>query len=393
MRQAKPAPSNWLRNQSDKVIGVAEVLADPDGELSDLPISGTIRSPYRRTVMRAFRHFGRDLYRGKPTEEINRPEIMKPAWQHIKEAADRHYQPGKFTTLVGYEFTSSPGYTFHRNVIFRSDKTPDLPFTSLMSRDPEDLWDWLDAQREKRIMALAIPHNSNLSKGNAFDPRYRWTGGAFDAAYAEQRMRNEPPVEVTQVKGTSETHPALSPNDEWADFKIHYKKKNHPVSGGYVREANLSGLKLEQKRGFNPYRFGLIGSSDTHNAGAGYRESNFFGKIALLDGLPKKRGSVPQYRWGAWEQDTRDPATSRYSASGLAPIRTAAPTTAAASISKPAASRLEEETSNCGRFGAIPNSSRAGERSITLGCWKIRTAAGPLGTLSGRRSLPIRGCR
>ncbi len=302
-------------------MGIVEAMADPNNVFSKLPIAKRLRGSGQRGRNSVFRRIGRDLYFGAPTKSIYKLDIIRSTWQRVIESANRHYQPGKFTTLIGYEFTSSPGYTFHRNVIFRSDKLPDLPFSSLMSQDPEDLWDWLDEQRENGIVALAIPHNSNLSNGNAFNyNQSTWSGDLFDKTYADQRMRNEPLVEVTQVKGTSETHPALSPNDEWADFEIHQKKKAAQISGSYVREAYLTGLTLQETKGFNPYRFGLIGSSDTHNAGAGYNESNFFSKIGVLDGTPKRRGSVPRFNTNGWDANVATPAFARWSASGLAGV-------------------------------------------------------------------------
>jgi hypothetical protein len=302
-------------------LGIVEKLADPNHALSKLPLAETIRDPSAWAIGSAFREIGRGLYYGTPDKELHREDIMRSTWQRVIESANRHYQPGTFTTFIGYEFTSSPGFTFHRNVIFRDDKVPGLPFSSLMSQDPEDLWQWLDEQRENGIMGLAIPHNSNLSKGNAFNPeQITWSGDPFNKAYVEQRMRNEPLVEVTQVKGTSDTHPALSPNDEWADFEIYQKKGSLGFSGNYVREAYLAGLSMQETRGFNPYRFGLIGSSDTHNAAAGYQEDNFYGKIAVLDGFPKRRGSVPRRGKKSWDTTIDDPVFAKWGASGLAGV-------------------------------------------------------------------------
>ena len=209
-----------------------------------------------------------------------------------------NYEPGKLTTFVAYEYTSSEtdGGNQHRNVIFRSAKAPEVPFSRLDSPNPEDLWDWLEGLRAEGIEALAIPHNSNQSAGHKF-ARQKNSGEPFDAAYARVRMRNEPLVEVTQIKGTSETHPLLSTNDEWADFGIEYlppaNRKPEYVRGSYVRDAYLTGLELEENEGFNPYRFGMIGSTDGHNGGGAYEESKFFSKLGLKDATPERRGSVP----------------------------------------------------------------------------------------------------
>jgi hypothetical protein len=302
-------------------MGIVPAMADPDHPLSKLPLAKRLRSSWQKINLSVFKALGKDLYLGRPTKEYYDLDVISSTWQRVIESADRHYQPGKFTTLYGYEFTSSPGFTFHRNVIFRSDKAPELPFSALMSNDPEDLWQWLDEKRAEGIMALAIPHNPNLSNGNAFDDEQKTrSGDPFDSEYARQRMRNEPLVEITQVKGTSETHPSLSPNDEWADFEIYSKQKHTNISGSYVREAYLTGLTLQETKGFNPYRFGLIGSSDTHNGGAGYCEDNYFSKIGVLDGTPAIRGSVPRNNKKTWNTFFTDPVFAKWGASGLAGV-------------------------------------------------------------------------
>jgi len=221
---------------------------------------------------------------------------VKSAWSEIKASANRNYEPGKLTTFIAYEYTSSRDGNLHRNVIYRGDAAPNVPYSRLESLNPEDLWTWMDAQRAMGFEALAIPHNANGSNGNMFQMT-RFDGSAMDADYAIQRMRNEPLVEITQIKGTSDTHPFLSPNDEWADFEIFpYQiaswNKSWP-RGSYVREAWLNGFKLENDLGENPYLFGVIGASDTHNSGDVFDESNFVSKVGVLDSDPVNRGSVP----------------------------------------------------------------------------------------------------
>ncbi|MCZ6618514.1 MAG: DUF3604 domain-containing protein [Gammaproteobacteria bacterium] len=221
---------------------------------------------------------------------------VRTAWEDIQAAAERHNDPGNFTTFIGYEYTSARDGNLHHNVIYRGSEAPPLPFSRLDSLNPEKLWDWMDEQRANGIEALAIPHNSNGSNGNMFD-LVKFAGAPLDAGYAEQRMRNEPLVEITQVKGTSDTHPFLSPNDEWADFEIFpYQiaswNKSRP-QGSYLRDAWLNGLALEAEQGFNPYRFGVIGSSDTHNSGERFDESTFVSKVGVLDSDAVNRGSVP----------------------------------------------------------------------------------------------------
>ena len=218
--------------------------------------------------------------------------VLRSAWQEIIEAAQRHYEPGKFTTFVGYEYTASGGQSqnLHRNVIFRDENVPKVPYSRFDSVNPEDLWSWMDKHRAQGIESLAIPHNSNGSDGWMFASN-QWSGEAIDADWAEQRMRNEPLVENTQVKGTSDMHPLLSPNDEWANFEIMPLRIASVLSsqapGSYVRDAYLNGLLLEQQIGVNPYQFGVIGASDTHNAAGSFEEDNFGVKRVYLTSIRK----------------------------------------------------------------------------------------------------------
>jgi len=221
------------------------------------------------------------------------------AWKDIVGAAERHNAPNKFTTFVAYEYTTSSDDrgNLHRNVIFRgSDRLPAIPFSRFHSQDPEGLWDWMDELRNHGVEALAIPHNSNGSNGQMFK-LVDWAGDPMDESYNAQRLRNEPLVEITQIKGTSETHPALSTTDEWADFEIMPFRVATTIpsepSGSYVRQALLNGLALEQETAVNPYKFGFVGASDTHTAAASIEEDNYFSKVALMDGRPGFRGSIP----------------------------------------------------------------------------------------------------
>ena len=228
-------------------------------------------------------------------------DIHKSAWADVARSANEHNDPGNFTTFIGYEFTTSTnieGGNLHRNVIFESSKASVRPWTRIDSINPEDLWTWQDRLRDKGVDTISMPHNSNGSNGQMFEME-TFKGNALDVEYAKKRMRNEPLVEITQVKGTSETHPLLSPDDEWADFEImDVRVGSRPPtyskpSGSYVREAYLNGLTLEFTKQGNPYKFGLIGSSDTHVVASSLDESNYWSKVGLLDGDPENRGSVP----------------------------------------------------------------------------------------------------
>ncbi len=280
-------------------LGILQAMADPASAVGAHPMAMALRDA--RTASEKLTYFlevAPALLRSPEAADLLNLDIVKDAWRDIVETTERHNDPGVFTTFIGYEYTTSgpEGAILHRNVIFRGSGVPDLPFSATDSRNPEDLWDWMDGLRALGIESLAIPHNSNRSNGMMFETADR-SGRPIDAVYANQRLRNEPLVEITQVKGTSDTHPMLSPNDEWADFGISSQRAGSPLpsqpAGSYVRNAWLRGLVMEDDRGSNPYRFGLIGSSDTHNAAGLFREDNYVGKVGVVDATPQLRGSVP----------------------------------------------------------------------------------------------------
>ena len=202
--------------------------------------------------------------------------VMGAAWQREIEAAERHNDPGTFTALIGYEYGPSWPVWLHRNVIYKSANVPTNPFSWWDSLNPRLLWDWLDEHRAEGRDALAIPHNMNFSGGQGFK-RETWVGEPMNAAFAEQRVRNEPLVEVIQHKGTTEVHPLLAPNDEWADFQIVSKgsKGVSTLRGEYWRGALNTGLELEEELGVNPFRLGVVGGSDSHWAAAAYEEDAY----------------------------------------------------------------------------------------------------------------------
>lgn len=306
-------------------IGVLREMANPDSEISTHPIAAGM-SDLGGAVERGAKF--REILAFLGSEEgpeINDPAIRKSAWDDIVAAANRHNDPGNFTAFIGYEYTASASDrgNLHRNVIFRGDVGPELPFSRLDSSNPEDLWNWMDNNRAQGIESLAIPHNSNGSNGRMFMLTDN-SGRPLDDAYANRRMRNEPLVEISQVKGTSDTHPALSPNDEWADFEIMplriatnlYSEPN----GSYVRQAFLNGLKMQAEEGFNPYKFGVIGSSDTHNATYAGEEHDYWSKVGLRDADGTLRGSVPLPEPTAEGEIYTDTYFDTWSAAGLAGV-------------------------------------------------------------------------
>jgi hypothetical protein len=219
------------------------------------------------------------------------PKYAQSVWEKNNAIMEKYYKPGSFTTFIGYEWTSnySGGNNLHRNIIYRGDAKEAnqvTPYTTFQSDDPESLWKWMDAYEKKTGgKILAIPHNGNLSNGLMF-AQTTLSGKPLTKEYALERQKWEVLYEVTQVKGTSETHPSLSPTDEFANFEIWDRgnlilqpKKPGDFKAEYIREGLKSGLKLEQQLGVNPYKYGLAGGTDDHTGITSTEEDNFFGKF------------------------------------------------------------------------------------------------------------------
>ncbi len=316
-------------------LGILPAMNTEGHPLNALDRSKEMFSTEPETIMAAFNEVGASVRSGEKIEEIYDQPEMNSVWASNVAAAEKHNEPGTFTTFAAYEFTSVTtrpdnedfgGGNLHRNVFFRG-AAPDRAFSTLDSKNPEDLWDWMDGLRSEGIESISIPHNPNVSDGQMFRLE-TYDGAPLDAAYAEQRMRNEPLVEITQVKGTSETHPSLSPNDEWANFEIYDRLLgSYTVSetkGSYVREAYQNGLKLQEEKGFDPFRFGLVAASDSHVVAGAYAENDYWSKVGIVDGLPQTRGSVPFNAEAGWDGQpdnlqTRNASEwfSRWGASGL----------------------------------------------------------------------------
>ena len=285
-------------------LGVHAFLIEPGSLTYGHPDTDRILPPEGLSRSEYFA-FLRELRKFLPDSTASRPEVIASAWTRIVDAANRHDDPGTFTALIGYEYTPSPDTRhLHRNVIFR-DQAPERPFSMRDSPDPADLWAWLDEQRAAGFEAMGIPHNMNQSDGLAF-METTWQGEPIDAAFAEMRMRNEPVAEITQLKGTSETHPSLSPNDEWADFEIvrYYLDRvnnTNPVSvfqGSYLRDALKTGLAFEERLGVNPYQLGVVAASDTHVSAGSFEEDRHF---SGRRNTPQARGSAYGPDRDSWE--------------------------------------------------------------------------------------------
>jgi hypothetical protein len=228
----------------------------------------------------------------------------RSAWDATVAAADRYDAPGEFTAFIGYEWTSLvTGNNMHRVVVYRDDGDKGsqmVPFTTLPplgSTNPRDLWKWMeDYEKRTKGRLLAIPHNGNLANGIMFPLEMQYDGVVLDEAYVTTRARREPLYEVTQIKGDGETHPFLSPNDEFADYEtwdignldVSQAKTDDMLAGEYAREALKRGLAIERTLGTNPYQFGMIGSTDSHTSLATAQENNFFGKHSGAEPNPER---------------------------------------------------------------------------------------------------------
>ncbi|MDH3722576.1 MAG: DUF3604 domain-containing protein [Desulfobacteraceae bacterium] len=230
--------------------------------------------------------------------------VTNGVWDRIVDAADHFNEPGRFTALIGYEWTSVPkGFNLHRNVILRDDgmrAKQVVPLTTQPpygTQDPLDLYKWLaDYENKTHGQALALAHNGNLSNGWMFPEDKTYFGKKVDKNYVEQRAKWEPLYEMTQMKGDGEAHPYLSPNDEFADYENWDKgnldltelKKPEMLKGEYAREGLKTGLKLEKKFGTNPYKFGMVGATDSHTGLATAEEENFFSKSVSVEPSPTR---------------------------------------------------------------------------------------------------------
>ncbi len=235
-------------------------------------------------------------------------KLYKNLWEKVIDDADAFNEPGKFTALIGFEWTSLiRGNNMHRVVIMRDGATRArqvVPYTTqepVGSVDPRDLWKYLANYVETTNgEILAIAHNGNLSNGIMFPLEKQYNGKKIDKSYVAERNKWEPLYEVTQIKGDSEAHPFLSPDDEFADFEnwdvgnldVSVAKTNEMLAGEYAREALKRGLKLEDKLGANPYKFGLIGATDSHTSLATTEEENFFGKHSGYEPNPDRMSHI-----------------------------------------------------------------------------------------------------
>ena len=296
-------PFDWLSiTDHAEYLGIAQELHDGSPALLANPVGKSWYETSRKGPADATRlgiQVIMSIGTGKPLIEAN--QLVASAWARAVDLAEQYNQPGVFTTLNGFEWTSMPdGNNLHRTVIFRDGAErakQAVPFSAFDSEDPAALWQYMDAYEKKTSgRVLAIPHNSNLSNGLAFT-RETFDHKPIDRAYAEARILHEPLMEVTQIKGTSEAHPSLSPTDEFANWEIwdfgnlanpSVPKQKSMLQYEYARSALKNGLEMEGTLGANPYKFGMVGGNDGHLGVLTPREDNNFNDFRLSEPYPDR---------------------------------------------------------------------------------------------------------
>jgi hypothetical protein len=261
VRRSRPLDFEAVTDHSEN-LGVLNQLDDKQSPFWNSPMGSLLRGGLVRNLAEIVRlGYSRDPLGPAASKQSD------VIWRREIAAANANYEPGRFTTLIGYEWSSMPGgQNIHRNVLFRGSDAP-MPFTSIDSDRPEDLWAWMERNRRAGFDSLAIPHNANASNGLM----YSWNmsdGRPIDRAWAQARLANEPLMEVVQNKGASETHPALSPNDEFANFEIFdyflVGDRHSSEPGSYWRDALGRGMAIAAREGINPFKQGVVGSGDLH---------------------------------------------------------------------------------------------------------------------------------
>jgi hypothetical protein len=291
-------PYDWTAvTDHAEYMGIFSLLAEPNNPLANDPVVKQLQSGDSAKQDAAFVRIADSLTSGDVYKPFNDKKVIRSVWEKQKKAINDAYEPGKFTTLIAFEWTSMPGnQNLHRNVFFRDDQGPDMVFSAFDSDRPEDLWDYLQTQRDAGHETFSISHNGNISNSLMYEP-VDSDGMPITKRYAELRAKNEIASEIIQVKSSSDTHPTLSPNDEFANFELLFNGligTNNPtvtsrIDYGFIRQALISGLRYQEELGANPFKLGIVGGADAHTAFSINEEFNFTGPHNVFDDTPKKR--------------------------------------------------------------------------------------------------------
>ena len=299
--QLKQPLDFYMMTDHSEMMGTAPMLLQKGSALYDTPVAKLVQ---QGKATEAFTAISGAIAKGEALPGFGDPKVGKSIWKKVVANAEKYNEPGKFTTFVGYEWTSLPGNAnMHRNVMFRDAIVPELPFTALDSDRAEDLWSAMEGWRKSGSTVFAISHNGNASIGKMFSPLDS-DGNFITAEYAKRRLLNEPLHEAGQVKGVSMAHPQFSPNDEWANFELwnYHLPSGAPLPAqraNYVREGWKMGLSLEKIIGINPFKVGVEGGSDSHSTINTFEEFNNQGNHAGMDNTAeKRRNGMPGQRLG-----------------------------------------------------------------------------------------------
>lgn len=292
----KGTPYDWCAvTDHAEYLGVMPLLLEKDNPLQDTPIGKLIATADPKDGEKAFQQIIDSASEMQPIAYMVDPKLAKTVWERQKAAANEHYAPGEFSTFVAFEWSAQPSsVNLHHNVFFRDAAGPDAVFSAFDSVRREDLWSYQEAQRSAGHENFSIPHNGNVSDSLMYAPRTS-DGSPINKRWAERSNRNTVATEIVQTKGASETHPALSPNDEFADFENGFK---HLLGSGgvvgkidhsYVRRALTDGLGFQEKIGANPFKYGIVAGADSHNAFSDNEEDNYTGVHGNTDKTPQIR--------------------------------------------------------------------------------------------------------
>jgi len=292
----KKTPYDWCAlTDHAEYMGIMPLLLKKDNPMANTEIGKMIATGDPKKGEDAFQQIITSVSMNQPISYMNDPKVMLSIWDEQKQITNRHNDPGKFTTLIAFEWTSIPQYqNLHHNVFFRDDKGPVSQFSSFDSVKREDLWTYQEVQRAMGHENFSIPHNSNVSNSLMFAPRTSY-GTQITKEWAERSTANTVAVEIAQTKGASETNPSLSPYDEFAGFEDYYHNLlgSQGVVGkmdnSFVRQGLITGVGFQEMVGANPYKFGIVAGADTHNAASDNEEFNYFGVHGNTDKTPQVR--------------------------------------------------------------------------------------------------------
>ena len=292
----KKTPYDWCAvTDHAEYLGIMPLLLEKNNPMADTEIGKLIATGDPKKGAEAFQLIISSAGSNIPIPYMADPKLMRSAWENQKKAANKHYAPGKFTTLIAFEWTSIPNFqNLHHNVFFRDDKGPETIISSFDSVKREDLWTYQEVQRAMGHENFSIPHNGNVSNSLMYAPTQS-NGAPITRQWAERSQRNTVATEIIQTKGASETHPALSPNDEFAGFETGFKHLlgSQGVVGkidhSFVRRGLIDGVGFQEMLGANPYKFGIVAGADSHDAFSDNEEDNYTGVHGNTDKTPEIR--------------------------------------------------------------------------------------------------------